>query len=955
MTLFQRPNYEQLVTDITTRYAAFARERVNSIVARLISKLNDGSDIEPPDQPQGVVATGGAGVATITWSTTPRAVRYTVLRALSSAPSATTVAGNTSGRSFTDVNLAAGTYLYTVIAFNVEDEASPVSDPAVAVVTGGSSGSPTTPGSFAVAMAGDNSAVEVTWAALAAGTVAVRIERALGATSTVFQTIASSVTGTQFDDIDIDERLTYRYRAFGIAQDGTESAATAIVNITVPSSDTTPPPVPENPTVTPGDGLIQLGWDAVSAEDLAGYQWAIGLSTGTYAQIRDVSSDTLGVTIPGLTNGTTYYFAVRSKDTSGNVSDWSVEVSGAPVAVGGGDTTPPAVPSNVTAVRTDSGQITVSWQENVETDLASYRVYTSVPPAGSSTGPWTLLATKAAGTSAHVQSGLTAIGVYYYYVTAVDTSGNESAPSIVVAAPIRTVEFGGGGGTAPVDPDTGGTGDDFGNSSSLGITAQYNVGSTVHGYAANSAEQNKLLFIPGMRAARTGRDTAFTAAGSVLASATQHIFENKRFRVSDGNQWFLNLARGADPLTSYNAPQILDNCRFGEVADLYASSDVKWTMRRYQVAGSITVDTDLIGRPRTASAPDPDSIIGVDDNGNPIYNQIESGEGPAWYPSQQEHFQYDSQWRSSVFLNNTADFIGGHFFYIAHREYDSDQYGPDNLPYVADNLVLISNCHASDTDQWAGRAGGAIQLFDLGNLSFQGTIIIRNSSIVQRFPYRFDGGGNLFDPADVRPNTYRSRGVLDVTQYDFCEDPPKAGHPDAPGIRTNPGTYDTATDPHVVDTLLIQNCLFDVTEADRPMHGIEGVNNVIYENCLFIRRDGGNGHLFFNENRPSTGLTGRRGCKPCGTVTMRNCKQVGNVTMNFRQADGSLVTSTVGVNSEGREVVYNGSTGAITSNTAWDPTTDATDPAPLINALNPFSGATMSGYTIPWGITGVSV
>jgi fibronectin type 3 domain-containing protein len=81
---------------------------------------------------------------------------------------------------------------------------------------------------------------------------------------------------------------------------------------------------------------------------------------------------------------------------------------------------------------TNAPEVDLSWSINVETDLAGYRVYRSEQEGtpGQSVTPDLLLSPAYRDNS--VQPGRR----YWYSVTSVDRSGNESAPSAPVAAEI---------------------------------------------------------------------------------------------------------------------------------------------------------------------------------------------------------------------------------------------------------------------------------------------------------------------------------------------------------------------------------------------------------------------------------------------------------------------------------------------------------------------------------------
>ncbi len=77
---------------------------------------------------------------------------------------------------------------------------------------------------------------------------------------------------------------------------------------------------------------ISLQWtapttnaDGTTCDDLAGYKIHYGTTSGTYIEVIDVGNVT-AYTVESLADGT-YYFAATAYDTSGNVSDYSNEVS----------------------------------------------------------------------------------------------------------------------------------------------------------------------------------------------------------------------------------------------------------------------------------------------------------------------------------------------------------------------------------------------------------------------------------------------------------------------------------------------------------------------------------------------------------------------------------------------------------------------------------------------------
>jgi hypothetical protein len=132
--------------------------------------------------------------------------------------------------------------------------------------------------------------------------------------------------------------------------------------------------------------------------------------------------------------GKTYLYTIRSVVL---VGDQPLESGdSAPAIVTPRDTFPPAVPQGVVAAviapsPSGSPEVDLSWSINVESDLAGYRVYRSEQQddKGRLLTPDLLLSPAYRDTS--VQPGH-----HWYSVTAVDRSGNESAPSAPVAAEV---------------------------------------------------------------------------------------------------------------------------------------------------------------------------------------------------------------------------------------------------------------------------------------------------------------------------------------------------------------------------------------------------------------------------------------------------------------------------------------------------------------------------------------
>jgi fibronectin type 3 domain-containing protein len=89
----------------------------------------------------------------------------------------------------------------------------------------------------------------------------------------------------------------------------------------------------------------------------------------------------------------------------------------------------PASPVGLSASGSE-GFIALDWSDSSEPDLAGYNVYRSSTSGGTYTQ---LNGSLVTGTS-YVNSGLTSGSTWFYRITAVDTSSNESAVSATVSA-----------------------------------------------------------------------------------------------------------------------------------------------------------------------------------------------------------------------------------------------------------------------------------------------------------------------------------------------------------------------------------------------------------------------------------------------------------------------------------------------------------------------------------------
>lgn len=162
-----------------------------------------------------------------------------------------------------------------------------------------------------------------------------------------------------------------------------------------------------------------------ASDGVARFVNQIGVSDGTFSAGGDSGSlivTTSGKNPVGLlfAGGSSRTYANEIGRVLGNFSV-TIDTDGTPPPP---DTIPPAAPTGLTATGGD-GQVILDWANNSETDLAGYNVYR----ATTSGGTYSKVNSSLVTTSAYTDTGLANGTPYYYVVTAVDLSINESANS----------------------------------------------------------------------------------------------------------------------------------------------------------------------------------------------------------------------------------------------------------------------------------------------------------------------------------------------------------------------------------------------------------------------------------------------------------------------------------------------------------------------------------------------
>jgi fibronectin type 3 domain-containing protein len=184
---------------------------------------------------------------------------------------------------------------------------------------------------------------------------------------------------------------------------------------------------PTNPATGSDSRGINVNWDDNAESTLFGYNvYRSTSATGTFVKITGQPVTTSQYLDATAVVGTTYYYRVTAVGTYGNESANSAVVSGVRTV----DTVPPSVPAGLGAIG-EAGGIRLGWTAPSDADVAGYRIYRGA----SADGPWALLnPTGLITATSYLDTNNAPAQVWFYKVSAVDASGNESAQSDAASA-----------------------------------------------------------------------------------------------------------------------------------------------------------------------------------------------------------------------------------------------------------------------------------------------------------------------------------------------------------------------------------------------------------------------------------------------------------------------------------------------------------------------------------------
>src|SRR3989449_4997214 len=203
-----------------------------------------------------------------------------------------------------------------------------------------------------------------------------------------------------------------------VARDAAGNTATSpAVSVTV---DNTPPVISLVSAFNISSSQATISWATNEASDS---QVDYGLTTA-YGSSTPLNSSVLtahAVTLTGLLATTTYHYRVKSLDAAGNLATSADFTLTTLIAVP--DTTPPSVPTNLSASAVSSSQMNLSWTASTDNvGVAGYTIYRG----GSQIATTSL--------TSYSDTSLSPSTTYTYTVAAYDAAGNVSALSASASA-----------------------------------------------------------------------------------------------------------------------------------------------------------------------------------------------------------------------------------------------------------------------------------------------------------------------------------------------------------------------------------------------------------------------------------------------------------------------------------------------------------------------------------------
>lgn len=312
----------------------------------------------------------------------------------------------------------------------------------------------------------------------------------------------------------------------------------------------------------------------------------------------------------------------------------------------------------------------------------------------------------------------------------------------------------------------------------------------------NSIAENKLLFVPGLRASRRPKTKRYTAS--------QMHSDGKAPNVRDAIQDATgqkcigrSIQRHPDgrPIAPGHEIALIENVEFGEARSWVAKpgKHIKWFSRTLNNRRFVIRDCD-------------------------VTSPFDEASGRQKFL---EHMSYEEVSESYEMIGCTAIGLGGHMAYQVNRPYPFQQYGAQNVQPTKPMLVRIDDSHAIDCDQDAVRSAFAFTMFNPGTFEAPATVVLQDSSAVCEWDfYRAQSTNDKAEPGspDVARlyNPGRAAGMFVIQHYD---------------IRKHRAYSQRHS--HPTQSVRLTRFLGDYAASPMPLGAIRGAKSVLIEDSAF--------------------------------------------------------------------------------------------------------------------------
>ncbi len=229
----------------------------------------------------------------------------------------------------------------------------------------------------------------------------------------------------EYIDLEVEPGNAFYYFLRAVGQNGLISEPSD--TLTYFYVDNLPPLPPQNVKAEADSLRILISWSPNTESDLLGYEIERAGDKSLQRRFlmnRQILTDTLFIDSFPVNNPTLYGYWVYALDRSMNRSRASEKVTARLK-----DITPPSAPFIHALIQQD-GEIVLQWSQNPEADLHSYRIYRAIEDS-------LRLRFHTGRRENMLLETIANPGVYYYAVSAVDSSGNESKRSHVAWIEIK--------------------------------------------------------------------------------------------------------------------------------------------------------------------------------------------------------------------------------------------------------------------------------------------------------------------------------------------------------------------------------------------------------------------------------------------------------------------------------------------------------------------------------------